>query len=1500
MADSPDTGAGVCQVAVSLTDGSSGPGSDVLLRFGASNTVADLRTGLARFASARVPGLADDQPVAGGDEVGEQRLAELGIFTGVDLRVGATVSVENGWPRPGWRGDALELAVIGGLVAGGRARLTEGQVTVGRSAGCDVRVDDPDVSRVHLAISMGPEGVSIEDLHSANGTTVDGRPLVGRAPLPLGSMIAIGSSILTVRRSDDAAAGVEPAGDGRVRFNKPPRSTPWAEAPVFTVPSAPSAPTSPHVSVAAAVAPAVLGVAIAAVTGQYTFLLFALLSPVVVGVNLWSNRRSGRRSYAAKQQEYEQQRAQLSANVTEAVQADQAVRRRALPDPAAVRGLARLPSQRLWERRPTDPDFGELRIGLGSAPANLVLRGEADVNVPDAALVPISVRLPDCGVVGLAGPREPLLDNARAILAHLVALHGPGDLSLVVISDGPAGDWEWAKWLPHTAPGDQDCLRLFGMRPAQRTARIDELLALIEARAAGQTTRVRGEAPRWPAVVVVLDGVRRLRADSRVAALLRSGPAVAVYALCLADDRAGLPAETGAAILLSRGGEGAVLADVDVAGRTVSGVLPDGLSASRATDLARDMAPLYEVAGAQGSTTGVPEPPVDELAVLGVIGDPTEAVTRRWNDAAAGGRAERRPAAPIGRTASGLFEVDLRRDGPHALVAGTTGSGKSELLQTLVAALAASVPPEELTFLLVDFKGGSAFRACEELPHTVGVISNLDGRLVERALDSIQAELKWRQARFAAADASDFEDYQTRTAAGQVPIPRLVIVVDELKELVDAYGAAIARLSQTARLGRSLGVHLVVATQKPASVTGLADLRANTDLRICLRVQEATESTDIIGVADAATIRRADQGRALARSGDGGLTVFQSGYLGMSRRPEAQRMAVRVDPFDADVVGEPRPAAETSHSAAPANGGERAPTGLELLVDAARSAADARGTRPPRRPWLPPLADIVTLAEVGSAGRQPGRRGAAQLPVGLIDRPDEQTQEPLLFDLDRLGHVVVSGPTRSGRTTVLRTLAGAAASLVSVGDLHIYVIESRGRSLRDLERLPHCGAALGLDDVERLERLLDYLDAELTRRQGFGGEGRGGDQGGDRGDAPYLLVLVDGFEGYYDRFAYEDGGRLVERFAALLARGPALGLHAVITTDRRGAPGKLTTPIESKLVLRPVDRDDQVSLGLRAASVADSMPPGRGYWSDGPAEVQVALLEGGATPEAQAAAIAAIARAAELRDADVSPERRPQRVPPLPPSISWTESTRLRRRPRPQGRSVITLAVGGTEVEPIDVDLATAGLCFVVAGPRGSGRSTALTAVVRSLLWPSDDRNGPPAAGLPVCVVAPRRSPLRTFLSGRGLPGVSLLTDADSLASDVPAAVEAAEGRLALVIDDAELLLDNPVSGRLDRIVRAAADRDGLVILAGTTSDLVRRFSGWIFDARQGRTGIILQPSGPADGDVFDLRLPRSTGSLPQPAGRGILVVRGVARPAQVVIDDEAMSAGSTATGSHP
>jgi S-DNA-T family DNA segregation ATPase FtsK/SpoIIIE len=179
---------------------------------------------------------------------------------------------------------------------------------------------------------------------------------------------------------------------------------------------------------------------------------------------------------------------------------------------------------------------------------------------------------------------------------------------------------------------------------------------------------------------------------------------------------------------------------------------------------------------------------------------------------------------------------------------------------------------------------------------------------------------------------------------------------------------------------------------------------------------------------------------------------------------------------------------------------------------------------------------------------------------------------------------------------------------------------------------------------------------------------------------------------------------------------------------------------------------------------------------------------------------------------------------------------------------------------------------------------------------------------MPMCVVAPRRSPLRTFLSSpdmigvTGGPGVTLLTDSDALAGELPAAVEAAEGRLALVIDDAEMLLDNPVSGRLDRIVRAAADRDGLVILAGTTSDLVRRFSGWIFDARQARTGIILQPAGPADGDVFDLRLPRSTGSLPQPAGRGILVVRGVPRPAQIVTDDDAQPVGTPppTTGLHP
>jgi S-DNA-T family DNA segregation ATPase FtsK/SpoIIIE len=556
----------------------------------------------------------------------------------------------------------------------------------------------------------------------------------------------------------------------------------------------------------------------------------------------------------------------------------------------------------------------------------------------------------------------------------------------------------------------------------------------------------------------------------------------------------------------------------------------------------------------------------------------------------------------------------------------------------------------------------------------------------------------------------------------------------------------------------------------------------------------------------------------------------------------------------------------------------RMPTKLQVLAGAVTRAAEELPLPPPRRPWLPPLPAVLTIDDP-RLGRAVSRDRAAAFPVGLMDLPAEQRQEPLVLDFDQLGHVLVVGRTRSGRTTVLRTLAGVVTAHVSPADVHLYGLEFRRRSLQDLERLPHCGGVAGADDPDRMERLLDFLQAEIERRgrlMGSCGSLEEYREGRPTEPLSYVLVLCDNYESFYERFSFEDGGRLVERFDWLLREGPARGIHFVVTTDQRAALHRLASVIDSQLVLRPSEQEAKIAFGLTGRSPLPELPPGRGFWAAGPYEVQVSLLPGSPSGEGQANAVGELAARAWATAQGIPADRLPTRVGALPDSLTFDQAETLRRRPRLAGGAVATFAVGGLDVAPLDVDLRAAGYTFSIVGPRGSGRSTALLSLVTSLLRsPGDDRWS-------VCAVAPRRSPLRQL---EGLDRVTVLTQADALATQLGLALAASPGPSVLVIDDAELLIDNPVAMQLDQLVRRASDDDRLVIIGGTTVDLLRRFSGWTFEARQSRSGLLLQPASAAEGEILDLRLPRSTGTQGEmPAGRGVLVVRGRWVAAQVVL----------------
>ncbi|MGH3261941.1 MAG: FtsK/SpoIIIE domain-containing protein, partial [Trebonia sp.] len=395
--------------------------------------------------------------------------------------------------------------------------------------------------------------------------------------------------------------------------------------------------------------------------------------------------------------------------------------------------------------------------------------------------------------------------------------------------------------------------------------------------------------------------------------------------------------------------------------------------------------------------------------------DMARAITARWR---AGGRST---VAVVGVSYDGPLGIDISKDGPHGLIAGTTGSGKSELLQTLVASLAVANRPDELTFVLVDYKGGSAFADCARLPHTVGMVTDLSPHLVERALTSLSAELTRREHLLATAGAKDIEDYQhaleTAPPDGVLtPLPRLVIVIDEFASLVRDLPDFVTGLVNIAQRGRSLGIHLLLATQRPSGVVS-ADIRANTNLRIALRVTDKGESCDVIDTPEAASIAKATPGRAYVRLGHASLVPFQAGRVGgplpcgSLPSPGATAGGVAapwIAPLSWADLGRPEPVPPT-----PTGSADGEVTDLKVLVEQIRLAAAALDIPARPSPWMAPLPTAMQLSALwpvgtaqladnpaigGLGAHEPGWRQTAAwdrtlVPYGMADLPARQAQE---------------------------------------------------------------------------------------------------------------------------------------------------------------------------------------------------------------------------------------------------------------------------------------------------------------------------------------------------------------------------------------------------------------------------------------------------------------------------------------------------------------------------
>jgi S-DNA-T family DNA segregation ATPase FtsK/SpoIIIE len=1409
-------------------------------------TVGDLYTALT--GSPDVSGLLVDRKYW----PAETLLADVGLRQGAALAPAAGPAADRAAEPP-----PAVLAVTGGLGSGPTLPLATGSQLLGSAPDADVVLDDPTLSPVHARIDVTDAGaVAVADAGSKNGTALEGYRLTQPIRVDPGQVIQAGAVLFRVGPPPSADAPVlgKPRRSGTAAFNRPPRAITQASLPTLRTPAPPKeGRASSGFSLASMVAPAIFGLGTFAMTKKPIMAVFALLSPVMLLTNrMEEKRRAGQEKTRGDKEFFEAllafRRALLSGR-----QAELARRRATFPDPAEVLRRAVTPSVRLWERRPGHEDFLQASVGAATQAWTPPLDSPSGEHPPEVEETinklgwlpnaPLAVNLTPRHTLGVVGDRKAALALARSVICQLAVHHGPADLRVAVLTDpSQAADWDWAKWLPHVRSLDESSGRhLLGAAVEDVAAILDELTSVPDK---GRGVRP-DEAAEGPVTLVVVDAPRLLEGRNSLARDVLAGEGVPACGLVLVPSADQLPALSTSVVELS-GGKGAARYREPSINLTIENVVVTGMP----EDLARQ---------AGRALSGLEDPEVPDLgadlpdgvALVDLIGGEVtpEAIIRRWKS---GGRVPRM-IGPLGVAGDGPVEIDWVADGPHALIAGTTGSGKSELLRSVVAGLAASLDSDHLNFVLIDYKGGSAFAQCAGLPHTVGMVTDLDEHLGARALHSLEAELHYRETRLRDAGASDLKQYLQD--GHPEPLPRLLVIIDEFATMAAELPDFINSLVGIAQRGRSLGVHMILATQRPGGAVN-DNIRANTNLRISLRVQEAAESSDIIGTPVAAQIGRRQAGRGYVRLGASDVFPFQAALVtGVTRKDESTSVGV------SRLVFGPEPLVRDELPDATTTAAPEGPSDLERLVAAASEAARLAGLAEPRRPWPEELPGLVTLDELQAAA---GGETAAVVGVGacfaLADEPDRQ-RRALFSWSPTSGNLFVCGVTGSGATTTLATIAISLAKTYRPEKLWFYGLDFGTQNLAPLTGLPHCGGIVGPSDRERQFRLVRWLGDELERRRrhiAATGAARI-DPGDPNSPFPTVVLLIDNYGALHSALEDSTGMAIRDLLVRTIADGPGLGVVAAIAADRPlSLPGNISSVTPNKIALRLAEPSDLSFFGLNPREVG-KLGVGRGIDAGTKLEVQVAVPHA----EGLAAAVTEVAAAAGTVD-DAS---RPPAIGTLPddvPASLVQDSLRL-----DETEWYLPLGVGDLTLGPTGLRLLESEHAFIIGPPR-SGKSTVLDALASMV--------GKLRPDVVITVIGTRRSPLHDA------PEVKYIVRGAEELKEAVARIKADTAAPQLVlIDDADAL-DDDLDGTLAGLV--ATPRPDVHLVVAARPDPIRsNYGHWTARVRTSRQGLALRPNLDQDGNLLGTMFPRG-GPTTFEAGRGYLVAEGVSQLLQAARRD--------------
>lgn len=821
---------------------------------------------------------------------------------------------------------------------------------------------------------------------------------------------------------------------------------------------------------------------------------------------------------------------------------------------------------RIYEKTPLHFDFLAYRLGLGKVPTSYELKyGQEERSGKKDALeeegyalfqahqkidnLPIIASL-NRGPVGYVGPRPIVLEQLQLLVAQLAVFHSYHDLTIIpIIPEEEKESWDWMRWLPHATLQDMN-VRSFVYNQRTRDQVLNSLNQILKLRKAQKEEEKANDTKIFHPHYVVLITDETLILDHVIMEFFREDPTeLGCSIIYVADVLSSLSENIQTVISIKDRNQGQLLLQEGVL-RELDFQLdhfPEGYDKEA---ISRGLAPLKHI---QQLKSSIP----DSVTFLEMYQAETFndlKVLSRWESHAP----YQSLAVPIGlRGKDDLVYLNLheKAHGPHGLIAGTTGSGKSETIQSYILSLAVNFHPHDVAFLLIDYKGGGMANLFKDLPHLLGTITNLDGAQSMRALASINAEIHRRERLFGQYGVNHINQYQKKFKLGEAtePLPHLFLISDEFAELKVNQPDFIKELVSIARVGRSLGVHLILATQKPSGVVD-DQIWSNSRFKLALKVADRGDSMEMLRTADAAEITQT--GRAYLQVGNNEVyELFQTAWSGADYQPEKDQLGIEDHTiYLINELGQYEVLNQDLSGLDMAEEIKEVPTELDVIVQEINHLHQQEGIAAVAQPWLPPLKERITLDELDKVVPIEAwqKRTAPSVLIGVADIPQAQKQEAVAIDLSKDGNILLYGSPGTGKTTFLQTAAMDLARKQSPENLTMYLLDFGTNGLAPLSQLPHVADSLLLDQTEKIQKFIRIINRELDRRKKLLSEHGVGTIALYREvtgkQEPTMVILMDSYESMKDE-PYETD--LFKLFMRISREGLSIGVHLIITASRQ-------------------------------------------------------------------------------------------------------------------------------------------------------------------------------------------------------------------------------------------------------------------------------------------------------------------------------------------------------------